>query len=334
MSWDVAGLGNALMDALLVLEKDDILDELGLNRGAMNPVGDARWVEIYGHLRGHEIILDSGGSCANAIATVGRLGGQAIYCGHVGDDEMGRLYARLMTEACGAHALRFTSSAATGKCLSIISAKDAERTMVTDLGAAIRLPELGDFGQTIDKSRVVHFTGYTLLDDPMRQVVLEAMERSSKVGATISIDAADPFVILVIKDLLWDLLERYADICFLNAEEAQKLTDEPEEKAIHTIAERAGVGTVVVKLGSRGSLILHHGELHQIAVHPVKAVDTTGAGDTYAGAYLYGITSGWDVTHSGRLASIVAAMTVGQVGAVVKDAEKLRQALAMAQDDR
>ncbi|MBT3222032.1 MAG: adenosine kinase, partial [Proteobacteria bacterium] len=278
--------------------------------------------------------LDSGGSCANAIATLGRLGAQAIYCGHVGDDEMGHLYAGLMTEACGSHALRFTSQAPTGKCLSIISAKDAERTMVTDLGAAIRLPELGDFGQIIDKSRVVHFTGYTLLDDPMRQVVLEAMERASQMGAKISIDAADPFVILLIKDLLWDLLERYADIFFLNAEEAQKLTDEPEEKAIFTIAERAGVDTVVVKLGAKGSLILHQGQLHRIAVHPVKAVDTTGAGDTYAGGYLYGVISGWDVPRSGRLASIVAAMTVGQIGAVVKNDDMLKEAISMAQNDR
>ena len=121
MPWDVAGLGNALMDALVVVEDDRILDDLGLVRGTMHPVDHSSWQSAYERIRHLEVVFDSGGSCANTIATVGRLGGQAIYCGHVGDDQMGHLYASRIAEACGSHALQFSKTEHTGKCLSIIS---------------------------------------------------------------------------------------------------------------------------------------------------------------------------------------------------------------------
>lgn len=328
MTWDVAGVGNALMDALVILEDDSLIDELGLVRGTMHPVDHARWQEVYERVRTHGVVFDSGGSCANTCATVGRLGGKSIYCGQVGDDQIGQLYASLMERACGGHALRFAKEAATGKCLAIISGRDAERTMLTDLGAAIRLPELGRFADELRGSRIAHFEGYTLLDGPMRQVVLEGMEIASQAGTRVSIDAADPFVVVQTRDLLWSVLERYAKVVFLNLEEARALADlEDPEEACLAIGRKADLETVVVKLGSRGSLVLHDGDLHRIEVVPVNAVDTTGAGDAYAGGFLYGLSRGWDATRCGRLASSVAALAVSQVGAVVKDADALHAAV-------
>jgi sugar/nucleoside kinase (ribokinase family) len=333
MSWEVAGLGNALMDALVVLEDDALIDELGLVRGTMHLVDHQRWQEVYERVRLHDVTFDSGGSCANTIATVGRLGGRALYCGQVGDDQMGRLYASLIEKACGDHAVRFGGTANTGKCLSIISAADAERTMLTDLGASVTLPELGRFAHELREARVAHFTGYTLLDGPMRQVVLEAMELASSAGATISLDAADPFVVVQIRETLWSVVRRYTDVLFLNAEEARALVDHDDpEVACRTIADEGDVSTVVVKLGSRGSLLLHEGELHRVAVHTIDAVDTTGAGDAYAGGYLYGMTRGWSPSRCGQLASHVAALTVSQIGAVVKDPTKLAAAVDRARD--
>ena len=106
------------------------------------------------------------------------------------------------------------------------------------------------------------------------------------------------------------------------------LADAPPEEAIHIIADRAKVHTVVVKLGSKGSLIRVGAELYSVDVCPVKAIDTTGAGDAYAGAFLFGMSRGLTPQQSGDLASAVAAQTVGQIGAVVKDKEALAAALA------
>jgi sugar/nucleoside kinase (ribokinase family) len=328
MEWDVAGIGNALMDALVVVDDEGLHQELGLVRGTMHPVDHARWTEVYERVRHHEVVFDSGGSCANTVATVGRLGGRATYCGQVGDDQMGHLYASLMERACGGHRLQFTRAAATGKCLSIISAKDAERTMLTDLGAATLLPALGTYAEELRRTRIAHFTGYTLLGGPMREVALEGMEVAHAAGATISLDVADPFVCVQIGDLLWSAITRYADIVFLNREEARALagTEDPEAACL-AVAERADVETVAVKLGPKGSIVAHHGELFRIPAFLVRAVDTTGAGDAYAGGFLYGRSRGWDVPRSARLGSAVASLAVAQVGAVVKDVTALRRAI-------
>ncbi len=290
----------------------------------MHLVDHDRWQEVYEHVRHLKVTFDSGGSCANTIATVGWLGGDAIYCGQVGNDQMGRMYADRMMKACGRHALQFTDSAPTGKCLSIISASDAERTMLTDLGAAVSVKELGTYRKAMTGAKVAHFTGYTLLDGPMKNIAITAMREAKEAGARVSIDAADPFVVVQTKELLWSLLEELADVVFLNADEARKLTDDDPEHAAPIIAERAGLHTVVVKLGSRGSMVWQDGEVHRIDIRKVTAVDTTGAGDAYAGGFLYGFVNGWSALASGNLASAVAAQTVAQVGAVVQDRDLLQ----------
>ncbi|MEQ1501845.1 MAG: adenosine kinase [Myxococcota bacterium] len=329
MRWDVAGIGNALMDALVVLQDDSLVDDLGLVRGTMHLVDHARWTEVYERVQQSGVVFDSGGSCANTIATVGRLGGRAIYSGQVGDDQMGLLYASMMERACGSHRLRFTKVAATGKCLSIISARDAERTMLTDLGAATRLPDLGPFADELRQSRVAHFEGYTLLEGPNRQVTMEGLTIAEGAGAVVSLDASDPFVVAQIRDLFWNLLQQHVDVVFLNIEEARALADlEDPEAAARRIAHHGELGIVAVKLGARGSLVVHEGEVYRIPVYPVKAIDTTGAGDAYAGGFLYALSQGWSPVRAGRLASSVAAMAVGQVGAVVKDASALERAVS------
>lgn len=241
---------------------------------------------------------------------------------------MGRLYAQRIEEACGTHALLFSKTETTGKCLSIISAKDAERTMLTDLGAAIRMPELGGFSSALHDCRVAHFTGYTLLPGPMQEVALSAIREAHAAGVQVSIDAADPFVVAEIRQLLWEQLERHASLVFLNADEARQLTGSDPEHAIVEIADRADLHTVVVKLGSRGSLVRQGGETVHVGIRKVLAIDTTGAGDAYAGGFLYAHTRGWDPKTCGQLASAVAAHTVAQIGAVVRDAGLLAQVLS------
>ena len=328
MQWDVAGLGNALIDALVVMDDTEVVAEFELTRGTMHLVDHARWQAVYERIRLNKVIFDSGGSCANAVATAGYLGASATYVGQVGDDQMGRMYAQRMEEATGNQRLRFNTEESTGKCLSIVSSKDAERTMLTDLGAAISLPDLGDYGTVLNNTKIAHFTGYTLLEGPMRALTIEAMHIAKKAGALVSLDAADPFVVIATKDLLWQLLEEVVDVVFLNADEARSLTDVEPEEAIHLIAKRAKLRTTVVKLGSKGSLVLDDTVLYTVDVCPVKAIDTTGAGDAYAGAFLYGASHDLAPQQCGDLASAVAARTVGQVGAVVKDREFLAETLA------
>lgn len=327
-AYDVTGLGNALVDALVRVDQDSLLDEMSLNRGHMHPVDHAAWEGAFKRVEGFGAELQSGGSCANTIAALGLMGAHSIYCGQVGDDDLGRLYIERLQEACGDHALRVTPDMPTGKCLSIISGADAERTMLSDLGAAIHLPELGHFADRIRNSRLLHLTGYLLLGDPMRARAIEAMKIAKEAGVPVSLDAADPFVVETVGELMWQVIEDYADIVFLNAEEAATLCGVPAEEALEKVA--AVVETAVVKLGSRGSVVSHRGEVVRAGIHKVDAIDTTGAGDAYAAGFLYGLLHDWGPAEAADLGSRVAAMTVAQIGAVVRDRASLVSAIAAA----
>jgi len=321
--YDAVGLGNAIMDALVKLEDDTLLAELGLTRGQMHPVDHARWVEIFVKVRNLGIEFHSGGSCANTISTIGLCGAEVIYGGQVGADEFGSHYARSLTASCGRHALHVDMELPTGKCLSLISQKDGERTMLTDLGAAIHLGKLGALAEHVAHARLFHTTGYKFLGGAVRETAFSAVQVAEANNVPISFDVADPFVARTIRADVEALIKDHVDIAFLNREEAEIVTGKPEAEAI---AELAGwTDTVVVKLGGRGSVVLHKGERYDIPVFPTKAIDTTGAGDTYAGGFLYGWLRGLPPARCGELGSRLAALTVGQVGAVVRDRAKIAE---------
>jgi sugar/nucleoside kinase (ribokinase family) len=200
--------------------------------------------------------------------------------------------------------------------------RDGERTLVTHLGAAVELPHVGQFKEAIRGAKILHVTGYLFLGGPMREAAWEAMEAATAAGVPVSLDVADPFVVESAGDDIKAALKAHATMAFLNAEEATALTGGSPEEA----AAKVGVQTTIVKLGVNGSIIRHRGEEVRIGIHPTDCIDTTGAGDSYAGGYLYGWVQGWDPTRCGDLGARAASLAVGQVGAVCRNAAALEQA--------
>jgi len=326
MQFEVAGLGNALVDALVQVDDDAILEELGLTKGTMHPVDHERWTEVYERVKGHGVEIHPGGSCANTVATLAMLGSSSILCGQVGEDQFGRRYAGQMVDICGDHSIRFSSDGNTGKCLSIISTTDAERTLVTDLGAAVHLSGLEKFAERIRESKLLHVTGYLFLGGPMAQVAWDAMDLAKELNVPISVDVADPFVVSAGRDEMWRALREYADIAFLNEDEAFALTGMRGEDAVKAVAEVVDIA--VVKLGKSGSLIRTNGKTWRVGIHATDAVDTTGAGDTYAAGYLHGWLKGWDPDKAGDLGARLASLTVSQIGAVCRDNAEVERILS------
>ena len=152
----VVGLGNALVDALVRIDDDSVLTKFGLPRGHMSPVDHDTWQRVFEGVQEYGVEIQSGGSCANTIAALGLMGTDVTYCGQVGHDQLGHLYASKMEEACGGYTLKWSKEHNTGKCLSIISKSDAERTMVTDLGAAVHMDSLGEFETVLKSANILH----------------------------------------------------------------------------------------------------------------------------------------------------------------------------------
>lgn len=324
MRFSVVGLGNALMDALVLLDDEQLLEKEGLNKGIMHPVEHERWMQVYQQISTEKISLQTGGSCANTIATLGLMGASVSYCGHVGNDEFGQVYTEQLQAACGHHSLAF-GAGATGKCLSLVS-PDAERTMLTDLGASVELPDIAHFVPQIQAAELFYSTGYLLLGDPMKSRLEEAVRVAKEAKIPFAFDVADPFVVNATRKDMTALIQEHASIIFLNEEEAKAMTG--KENATDAINDLKGIcDTVVVKLGSKGSVVFSQGQHASADIYRVNAIDTTGAGDSFAAGFLYGWTNKWSLERSMRLASRIAAETVSQLGAVVRERARLEKAI-------
>ena len=117
------------------------------------------------------------------------------------------------------------------------------------------------------------------------------------------------------------LIEEHVDIVFLNEEEAVAMSGTTPEAALQQLKDSCE--TVVVKLGKRGSMVAQNGLVVRADAEVVEAIDTTGAGDSYAAGFLFGLVSGWPLESCAKLGSSVAARTVSQLGAVVRDRDTL-----------
>ena len=325
MHIDVYGLGNALIDALVVGDDRPVLSRHALRRGTMLLVDHDKWHRIYEEVRGAGVEMHPGGSASNAICTVAALGGKAGFCGLVGDDELGRRYSEALTALLGKHDLVQQVGAPTGKCLSLVSDDDAERTMLTDLGTAMGLAPEGLPPDHLESSEWFFLTGYLFTGDRMPETAWKALERAKASGVRIAFDVADAFVIEHCRDAVNRVIDEYADVLFLNEAEGEVLLEKDTAGILDELGGRVKV--VALKQGMRGSLLRAGSTTLRIDPVVVHAIDTTGAGDSYAGGFLFGLAHGWDLERCGRLASAVAALTVSQVGGVVRDASALRALL-------
>ncbi|MCP4872787.1 MAG: adenosine kinase [Proteobacteria bacterium] len=321
MNVDVFGLGNALVDALVVLDERPLLNKHQLKRGTMHLVSDERWRGVYEEVPHDGVVLHPGGSCANAVSTVALLGGTATFCGLVGTDELADRYTAGLQEVLGGHLMVQRPGIHTGKCLSLVSNIDAERTMLTDLGAAMELTPAEVPTEAVERSSWLHITGYLFTGGEMAAAAEKALDRALHAGTKVSFDLGDAFVIDHFRESVDRVIEKYADVVFMNEDEARKLGGGDAMQCFHDLAER--VDTVVLKLGKRGSIIKRGTDVVPIEAILVDAIDTTGAGDSYAGGFLYGLSQAWPIEACGHLASAVAALTVSQLGGVIRDAEAL-----------
>lgn len=312
---DVIGLGNALMD-LLIEVNEKKLEEMNLKKGEFHLVDEGRAKEILLKISQEGFVIDTvpGGSVANTLKGISFLGGSTILCGKVGEDEHGERYIQEMRDI-GVVTRINKHNYITGHAIAFIT-PDAERTFSAYLGAATQIYRDDILEDDIRRSKILHLEGYQL-EEQTKDAVLHAMELARKYNTLISIDLSDPGIIRRNKELLEEIVKKYVDIVFLNEEEAKEFTGLEKEEALKEIAQYTKIA--IVKLGEKGSLIYHNKSITKIEPFLANAVDTTGAGDTFAAGFLYGYCRGWPLEKAGKLGSFMAAKIVEQKGVKIND---------------
>lgn len=312
MKYDVYGVGNALVDVQAQVS-DELLQKAGFDKGIMTLVDDAQQKQLLDLLAGMNLNRCAGGSAANTIVGIADFGGKAAYVGKVADDEVGSFFRSEMQEMGVSFEVNSAAEGQSGTCAIMIT-DDAQRTMMTNLGVSSTLSEADINEDELKQAKYVYIEGYLLTGDTSKAAAYKAMELAQKHGVKVAFTASDPFLVNMLRDEMIKLIEGPVDLFFCNEDEAKSLTglEDPIACAaeIHKHAEN-----VAMTLGANGSILMHNKEAIAIEGIDVNAIDTTGAGDMYAGGLLYGITNGLTWKQAGHLASHAAGRIVSQLGA-------------------
>jgi len=312
--FDVAAVCNALMD-IIVDATDKEINHFGLTKGIMHLVDQHRQIEILGYLSGHKQTIELGGSAMNAIRSLSLLGKKTVFAGMISDDEFGQAIKSRMSELDITQRLGVTAGG-TGTCVILVT-PDGERTMNTCLGASRLYGGQIIPHDEIAQSRIFHFCGYQWDTESQKQGIMEALSTARRNGTAISFDLADPFVVKNNREDFLKIIHEFADIVFCNEEESRLLYGAAPEETARKIAENNA--TAVIKLGSKGALIRKESQLIKVPAVATNVVDTTAAGDMFAGGFLYGITINKPLEVCGMIAATLASDVISRYGAKLSE---------------
>lgn len=317
--YDVYGMGNALVDMEFEVS-DAFLQTMGVEKGFMTLVDEDRQFELLEYLRGERSVRSGGGSAANTVVANALFGGRSFYTCLVSNDEMGDFYTQELARAgVDTNLAERRAEGVTGKCLVMVT-PDAERTMNTCLGISESLSAAELRPEALRDSEFVYSEGYLVTSPTARPAVAEAMRLAREAGVKTALSFSDPSMVKYFRLGLEEIIGEGVDLLFCNREEAL-LWGECRTLAKAVDSLRRIAGSFVVTLGGEGALIFDGYALHEVDPFPVAPVDTNGAGDMFAGAFLHGITHGMTYAEAGRFASLAASKVVTVFGPRLKPEE-------------
>lgn len=311
-TYDILGIGNAIVDVIAPAD-DEFLHRLGLPKGGMSLIDAGQAVSLYAAMAPAR--ESSGGSAANTVAGLASLGGKGAFIGKVRDDLLGLVFRHDIT----ALGVAFPTPASvegppTARCLILVT-PDAQRTMNTFLGASADLGPEDIDADIVAASQVTYLEGY-LFDPPRAQAAFrQAAGIAHRAGRKVGLSLSDAFCVERHRAEFRDLIENHVDILFANEAEITALYQTHDfDLAAQTVRGQCEIA--VLTRSAQGSLIVTKDAIHRIEAAKIgKLVDTTGAGDLYAGGFLFGLTHGMSLPDCGRLGSLCAAEIISHVGA-------------------
>ncbi|MFH0894771.1 MAG: adenosine kinase [Bacteroidota bacterium] len=305
---EILGMGNALVDIMTLLEDEKLLQTFNLPKGSMQLV-DEKTAGIVAHGTSHlKQTLASGGSAANTIHGLARLGAETGFIGTIGKDQFGDFFHQdMMSSGITPHLFRVEEES--GRAIALVT-PDSERTFATFLGAAITLSASHLEAELFSKYKYFHIEGYLVQN---QELIRKSLELAQNAGLKISLDLASFNVVEANLPFLREVTEKYVDILFANEEEAKSFTGKEAHLAVEEMAAMCDIA--VVKIGKEGSYVKKAGTRHKVNSYEAQSKDTTGAGDLYASGFLFGLIKGYDLPLCGQIGSLLAANVIEVIGA-------------------
>jgi sugar/nucleoside kinase (ribokinase family) len=315
--YDVYGIGNALVDMEFEVN-DQFFISNNIDKGLMTLVDEDRQKTLLHSISAHPKKRQCGGSAANTVVAVAQFGAKCFYSCKVANDEVGDFYLSDL-KASGVDSNldgKSREQGITGKCLVMVT-PDAQRTMNTFLGITATLSTSEVDVASIQNSKYVYIEGYLVASPTGQDAAVAAREAAEKAGVKTALTFSDVNMVRFFRDGIQRMVGKQLDLLFCNEEECLAYTGEQDlfvaREKLKEVAR-----TFVVTLGENGAMIWDGTTFIDIEPYKVKALDSNGAGDMYAGAFLYAITNGHTHASAGKLASLAASKVVSQFGPRLK----------------
>lgn len=238
----IIGMGNALVDILITLKDDTLLHKMDLPKGSMQLIDDNKLKHINQEFADISRHMATGGSAANTILALSRLGASVGFIGKIGNDECGNFFRDNLHEN-GIEDKLQTGNLPSGIASAFIT-PDGERTFGTYLGAASNLRAEDITLDMFKGYTYLYIEGYLVQDHEM---ILRAIELAKEAGLQICLDMASYNVVEADKEFFTLLINKYVDILFANEEEAKTFTGKEPEEALETLAKMCSIA--ILKVG-------------------------------------------------------------------------------------
>lgn len=311
--FQVVGIGNAMVDVISHAD-DAFLDANGIGKGIMQLIDMSRAVELYGCIGPAKEI--SGGSAANTIAGIAHLGGRTAYVGKVKDDQLGAIFAHDLRAQGAVYETKMAPKDGgheTGRCIVIVT-PDGERSMNTYLGWSEFLTPADIDADQMANAEWIYLEGYRFDGPESHQAFADAIEACKGAGGQVSITLSDAFCIDRHRAAFRKMIEEDIDLLFANRAEILSMYQTDDYDAA-LLAAAKDVAIVACTDGANGAHILADGQHWHVPAVPTKIVDATGAGDLFAGAFLWAITNGHGYETAARMGNIAASEVISHIGA-------------------
>ncbi len=311
-SVQLLGISNAIVDVLAHVD-EDFLRKIGVPRGSMTLIDEARAIEIYG-MMGPATEM-SGGSVANTVAGFAILGGSASYIGRVKDDQLGEIFVHDMRSlGVDVRTAPAVDGAPTARSHILID-PDGQRTMNTYLGACTELGVADVTEETVGTPKVILLEGY-VWDIPEGPALIgEAIRIAKEKGSAVALSLSDSYCVERHRDAFARVVRDDANMVFADDDEMIALYQVDNFEDVLSAIDGSDKLFVMTR-SEKGSVIVEGDtKIVQEAKSIEQMVDTTGAGDAYAAAFLYGWVNGKPLDECARLGTHVATSVIQQVGA-------------------
>ncbi len=311
--YDVTGIGNALVDIEFMVS-DKFFRDNDVEKGLMTLVDEDRQNALMSVIDTAAAKKQCGGSAANTVIAVSQFGGKSYYSCKVAADELGHFFVNDMKESGVDHNLNpdQLESGVTGKCLVMVT-EDAERTMNTFLGIT-QTYSITDVNESaIKDSKYLYIEGYLVTSENGKEAMRFAKKVAEENGVKAAMTFSDPAMVKYFKEGFDSVIGHSVDMLFSNEEEAMIYTGKGNLLEAREELKKVARHFVITQ-GKNGAMIWDGDTFIEIEPYKTQAMDSNGAGDMFAGAFMYGITNGHSYASSGKLASMASSKIVSQFG--------------------